>query len=137
MIACVINRGAVCLLFGAIHQFLLPYPNIQLLSLGLCEILWIIAQVTGLAWQIYQCALLVWLNVIEGFLRMGLQLTLYLYANAADRADATHSSFINEHVHLCQIFLFFAVCAIEIIVSLVLLIVESWSTKNSKNKKNK
>lgn len=75
-----IDRGVICVLFGAIHQLLLYKPNLQLLALGLCEIGWIVSQIICINNKAYKCSLLVWLNIIQGFFRVGFQFTCYLYS---------------------------------------------------------
>ena len=106
-----IDRGAICFIFGALHQLLLPSPNFQLLALSICEIGWIITQIISINYGIYRCSMLVWLNILEGFLRIGLQFSSYLYTQSNDPSENT--SGISNVVHSKQILLFVIVWIVQ------------------------
>jgi len=79
MLASIVDRSFVSLLFGLAHRLLLGHPHIQLLALNLIEGSWIYVRLKLNRSQAYENRLLVSLWIIEGFIRVFLILSLFLY----------------------------------------------------------
>ncbi len=74
-----IDRGVICLLFGTVHQLFISSKNMQLGLLGIIEIGWIVKKVISIYRGLYQEKLLVCASILNGFCRVLLQISIYLY----------------------------------------------------------
>jgi len=76
-----VDRGLACVVCGIIHQTLVNYANLQLLLLGLVELVWAIIKIQALRQKVYRHQALVYVNVMENIIRIAFQFNCYLYAN--------------------------------------------------------
>jgi len=74
-----IDRGVIGLFTGIIHRVLLLHPRIQLMSLALIEILWIISRISFLRKNTFESKVLAVLWTIQSIGRLCLQVSFFLF----------------------------------------------------------
>lgn len=72
------------------------------------------SKVTLLLFAAYRCKILSYLSVIEGFIRICFQITIYIFEDSGDMHE-----FLNKEVHLKIILTFFFLWALNLIFSII------------------
>lgn len=81
IVASVIDRGIICLLFGLAHRLLIRQPNIQLFALFTLELVWVISRSIFLKKLTYESKFLAFIWILEGLMRMAFIASFYIYDN--------------------------------------------------------
>jgi len=112
--ASAIDRGIICFLFGLAHRLLLRYPNIQLLTLIVIELVWIYSRLKLNSHKAYEIRILVTIWNIQGFLRVFLIMSFYIYEEyhvLRNQINEMHAEILSWIIYL--ILVEFLICTLE------------------------